>query len=296
MAPNGQESLYSSLSSEKWWLKNLTANYAFSKADTKDLLTISKDLDLASTTILSLSISVSGSSAGQSIENLKGAIKFFRTGGAFLEVRGLLNDYKNLTIVETAELQKQISLNELELGYVEKRLKQYEELKKRYPSSSDVGTKFMIDGKDGNSKFLPIDAQIIACNTDVNRIKEVLERLRGQLIGIETLKSFNDEAEPLMRKNYDGLALIKQLLGIVSKMQLQLSGVEFSSKQQLTRVNAELLSINEKYETGLSANAPPVIKKVAMVKTIVFSIFLILSILLGWHIVKFISLNMRKIT
>ena len=99
-----------------------------------------------------------------------------------------------------------------------------------------------------------------------------------------------------MRKNYDGLASIKQLLGIVSKMQLQLSGVEFSSKQQLARVNAELLSINEKYETGLSANTPPVIKKVAMVKTIVFSIFLILSILLGWHIFKFISLNMRKIT
>jgi len=294
MAPNGQESLYGALSNEKWWLKNLTANYAFSKADTKDLLSISKDLDLASTIILSLTISASGSSAEQSVENLKWAAKFFRTGSAFLELRSLINDYKNLTTIETSELQKQITYNELELSFLEKRLKQYEDLKKRYPSSSDFGAQFLMDGKDGNSKFLPIDAQIIACNSDVNRVKEILERLHAQLLGIDTLKMLNDEAEPLIRKSYDGLILSKQLLDIVSKMMLQLPSSEFSRKQQLARVNAELLLIKERYETGLSANTPPVIKKVGMIKTIAFSIFLVLGMVVSWSAYKVISLNIRK--
>jgi hypothetical protein len=151
-----------------------------------------------------------------------------------------------------------------------------------------------MDGKDGNSKFLPIDAQIIACNSDVNRVKEILDRLNAELLAIDTLKMFNDEAEPLIRKSYDGLILSKQLLDVVSKMMLQLPSSEFSRKQQLARVNAELLLIKERYETGLSANTPPVIKKVGMIKTFAYSIFLVLGVVVSWSAYKVISKKIRK--
>lgn len=49
-APQGQERLFETLSDEQWWQKNVIPSYAISKADTKDLAAISKDLDAASTT------------------------------------------------------------------------------------------------------------------------------------------------------------------------------------------------------------------------------------------------------
>ncbi len=53
-----------------WWSKNLISTYAISKADVKDLANISKDLDSASTTILSLNISAEASAKERSLYNV----------------------------------------------------------------------------------------------------------------------------------------------------------------------------------------------------------------------------------
>ena len=42
--PAGQKQLYKSLANEQWWQKNVVPSYAISKADTKDLAGISRDL------------------------------------------------------------------------------------------------------------------------------------------------------------------------------------------------------------------------------------------------------------
>ena len=84
-APENQTALYKTLASEQWWQKNVVPSYAISKADTKELALISKDLDLASTTILSLTIKVGGPTKEKAIENVRAAATFLRTGGAYLQ-------------------------------------------------------------------------------------------------------------------------------------------------------------------------------------------------------------------
>jgi len=75
------------MSDEKWWQKNVVPTYALSKADTKDLAGISKDLDAASTTIINLTLTAGGKSKELVIDNVRSVAKFLRTGGAYLHLR-----------------------------------------------------------------------------------------------------------------------------------------------------------------------------------------------------------------
>jgi hypothetical protein len=62
VAPD-QLSQYGRLSSAAWWTKNVVPTYSLTKTDTKDLATISKDLqDSGGTNILNLVVTATGSS------------------------------------------------------------------------------------------------------------------------------------------------------------------------------------------------------------------------------------------
>ena len=110
-APQDQGSLYRAMSNEQWWQKNVLPSYALSKADTKDLAGISKDLDAASTTILNLTLTASGSSKEQSIVNVRAASKFLRSGSVYLQIRSMINGYESQTVSTVAELQQKITSN-----------------------------------------------------------------------------------------------------------------------------------------------------------------------------------------
>lgn len=86
------------MANEQWWQKNIVPGFALSKADTKDLAVIGKDLDGASTTILNFTLTTSGSSKQQAIDNVRAASQFLRSGGAYLQLLSLLSDYETQTI------------------------------------------------------------------------------------------------------------------------------------------------------------------------------------------------------
>lgn len=88
--PEEKMAIYRQMSSNDWWQKNVTAAYAMSKSDTKDLATISKDLDSASTQILSLNISSGGATRDKAYDNVRAASQFLLTGGAYLQVKSML--------------------------------------------------------------------------------------------------------------------------------------------------------------------------------------------------------------
>lgn len=73
-----QSQLYRTLSNEQWRQKNVVPSYAISKADAKDQAEISKDLDAASTVILSLTISNGGHTKEKATDNVK---EVANTGG-----------------------------------------------------------------------------------------------------------------------------------------------------------------------------------------------------------------------
>ena len=283
-APKGQEGLYQAMSSLEWWQKNITPSYAMSKADAKDLAGVSKDLDAASTTILSLSITTGGSTKASSMENARSAAQFLRTGGAYLQLYSLINHWENVTVNFAADIQRQMTSAEMNLVYEQIRVKNLEDLHKRFPGSANQGQQ-VVDAKDSGAKYLPLTTQIIAANSDINKSKEQLLRLGNRLDQIEIVNSFLGEAKPLLEGTTDGLLLVSQFMRIERALKSNVSKGTFHQKEVLDQLHFQLSEIKSRFTTGLEANTAPTSKKTGMMKATASSsaaaFFLMLLALLG---------------
>jgi hypothetical protein len=289
-APKDQENLYRAMSSPDWWQKNITPSYALSKADTKDLAGVSKDLtDSASTTILSLTVTAQGSTKANSLENVRAAAKFLRTGGAYLQIRNILNGYESETVSTVADIRKKITTTEINLGYQQLRVKNLEDLHKRFLGSANVGQQVVVDVKDSGAKYLPLTTQIIAANSDINQSKEDLVRLHDRLAQIEVLKNFLEEVRPLVEKTPDGLDLVGQLLLIEKALQAKVVKGDARQQEVLDQLHAQLSQIKARFTMGLEGNTTPTVSgKKGMVKSTVGGLaglfFLTLFVLLGQRV------------
>lgn len=291
-APEGQAGLYKTLASEQWWQKNVVPSYAISKADTKDLAAISKDLDLASTTILSLTLKAGGPTRDKAIDNVRAASQFLRTGSAYLQLRNILNSYETETISTVADLQKRITTAEIEMGYQVQRAKSLEDLNKRFPGGNNTSNQ-VVDPKDSGAKYLPLATQIIAINNDINQSKESLMRLRDRLNQIAQIKLFLEEASPLAEKTYDGIFLGDELLAIETKMRAKLPKDDIKQQEVFDQLRTQLLSVKSRFTKSLDANTAPTVSKKGMIKStaggLAGAFFLMLLVLLGqrvWSSVK----------
>jgi len=285
--PENQAGLYKSLASEQWWQKNVIPSYAISKADVKDLAAISKDLDAASTTILSFTVMASGGTKEKSIENVRAAANFLRTGSAYLQLRSILNGYETETISSEADLQKQITTTEIEIGYQVQRAKALEDLHKRFPGGNNASNQ-VVDLKDSGAKYLPLATQIIAVNNDINLSKEVLQRSKDRLMQITLIKIFLEEASPLAQNTYDGIILGDGLLAIEAKLRAKLPKDDAMQQEVFDQLHTQLLSVKSRFTKSLDANIAPTSSKEGMIKTTVggsaAAFFLMLLVLLGQRV------------
>ena len=286
-APQDQASLYRAMSNEQWWQKNVLPTYALSKADTKDLAGISKDLDAASTTILSLTLTASGSSKEQSIVNVRASAKFLRSGSAYLQIRSLLNGYESQTVSAVADVQQKITSTQIEMGYQQERVKSLEELHKRFPGGANISGQ-VVDPKDSGAKYLPLATQIVAVNNDINGSKENLARLHKRLEQIGLIKTFIEQAIPLQDQTFDGLALDDQLLVIEGSLRSKLAKGDANGQELLDQLHSQLLAIQVRFTKGLEANTAPTASKKGMIKStaggLVAAFFLMLLALLGQRV------------
>lgn len=253
---NNQLWLYKQMSSDQWWKKNVLLSFALSKADTKDLAGVSKELDLASTTILSFTLTASGDSKEGAIDNVRSAANFLLTGSAYLQLRSLLSFYEMQNLSMVAELQQKITSTQIEMAYQLERAKSLEELYKRFPGGGSSAQQ-VVDPKDSGAKYLPLTTQIIAVNNDINTSKESLIRLQKRIDQITLAKTFLEQALPLQDQTFDGLALNKQLLEVESNLRTKLSKDDSNGTQFLNELRYQLLLIQARFTKGIEANTPP---------------------------------------
>lgn len=292
-APEGQAELYRTLAGDQWWQKNAIPSYALSKADTKDLAGISKEFDGASTTILSVAVNASGSSKEGAVNAVRGAAQFLRTGGAYLQIRSLLNGYEGEVISAAGEIQRKITSTKIEMGYQQQRAKSLEDLYKRYPNNSSAGQQ-VVGPKESAAKYLSITTQIIAANNDINQSKEVLNRMDDRLSQLALIKSFLDEALPKIETTFDGLVLDKELLAIEAVLRTKIGKDDSKQQEILDQIRSQLLMIQARFTKGLEANTAPTSSgKKGMIKSIAGGLagglFLVLLLLLCqrvWSSVK----------
>lgn len=284
--PENQVPLYRAMSNEQWWQKNVVPTYALSRADTKELASIGKELEGASTTILNLTLNASGASRDEAIYNVRSASYFLRSGGAYLQIRSLLNALESQSLNAVAELRQKITTAQIEMNYQQERARSLEELLKRFPGGLNSNGQ-VVDPKDSGAKYLPLSTQIIAANNDINNSKELLGRLQKRLAQNEVVKQFIEKAAPLQNQSFDGLKLSLELKDLEVNMRSKLSKDDVYGHEFLDQLHSQLTVIQVRFTKGLEANTAPIAKKRGMIKATlsgsVISLFIVFAILFAFR-------------
>jgi hypothetical protein len=255
-------SQYNRLASAAWWQKNVVPTYSLTKADTKDLATISKDLQEAGgTNILNLVVTATGSSRETAEVNVDISTRFIKQGLAYLSIKNLINGYESQVLNYDADLQKKILDAEVELKFMRERAKNLEALRQRFPQNAAVGSQQIVDLKDSSAKYMPISTQLVAINTDINNTVESLQRMKDQLAQMNVLRDFVSQALPIVAKDTNGLALADALLAVEASMRQGLAPEDTNGLQMLNGIEATLVGFRTSFTKGLDTDLVPQVSR-----------------------------------
>jgi len=285
--PQGQESLYRTLSNADWWQKNALATYGMSKADTKDLASTA-GLESAGTSIVSITLTAGGSTRDKAIENARGAKNFLLQGASYLAIKSMFSAQESQLISADAGISQKINAAQVELAYQQERLKSLETLAKRFPGEQRTVSQ-VVDPKDSGAKYMPISTQIIAANTDINGSKESLERLKDAQAQMAILRTWVKQVSPLMNgESYDGIALTQKLLEQESQLRATLNSSDPKSLAFVDGLRSTLLANDVRFSKGFEMNTAPTASKKGMIKAtaggLAAAFFLMLLVLLGQRV------------
>jgi hypothetical protein len=203
------------------------------------------------------------------------------SGGAYLQLRNVLNGYESEAIATRAEIDRQISATQIELAYLQARAVSLEGLLKRFPADQKQAGQ-VVDPKDSGAKYLPIGTQIIAVNTEIHQKRELLSRLSDRLTQIEITKRFLQEAIPQSRSQFDGVQLASQLLELERGIRQDLPPADLKARLPLDLLRARILTIKDRFTNGLQASMAPTAKKRGMIKSTAAGTALGLGLALTW--------------
>lgn len=256
------EDNWSALKEPSWWQKNVVPAYSLSKADTKDLAAISKDLqDSEGQTILSLTVNANGSTKEKALSRLDEATRFIREGSVYLLLKGQIIGYEAKLLNGDADLQKRITDAEVELRYLRDRARNLESLRQRFPQNVAVGSQQIVDLKDSNAKYMPISTQLVAVNTDINNAEESLKRMRDQQAQMIVLRDYVAKARPQLEKETNGLKLADGLLQIDSQMRKVADVKDMNTLQTLNDIRAQVVQVQARFTKGLESGSSPYVTR-----------------------------------
>lgn len=239
------------MSSEMWWDKNVIPTYSLTKKDTKELLGINKDLqDSEGNKILNLVVKADATNKDDSVKNLNVAINFISSGSAYLAYKNLITNYTTRVITSDSTNEKNLKDLEIELGFLEQRAKNLNQLKAQFPSQTSSSNQ-VVDPKDSGAKYLPLSTQIIATNSDINAIKERLLRLKNEQQKFRVMKMFNEGAIQLVNSEFDGIQLGNNLLELTKKISSQIEKLNLNEQLAINTISSEIVAIQTKYTYGL---------------------------------------------
>ena len=257
-----QENMYATMSDTKWWIKNVQPTYSLTKADTKDLATVGKELqENGSTNILNLVITTSARSKETAEANINIATQFIKSGSAYLTIKNLIKGYESQVLNSDANLQKQIADSERDLKYMRERSRNLESLRQRFPQNATATTQQVVDAKDSNAKYMPISTQLVAINTEINNTVESLAKLHDQQIKEGTLRDFVNQALPIINKETNGLELVSILLDVVANMRKSVSSEDVNAQLALNDLEATLVSARTNFTNSLDTDLTPQITR-----------------------------------
>jgi hypothetical protein len=236
---------------EIFWKEHVKPITLLNKSDGKDLLDASS-LNADGSKIASIQIFTKVSSIGDPARQLEQIKDDFILGIKFVLARDLIREIDLEALTINNEMKSKYSTSEIELEYLQKRIKNLHKLKNQFPGSISIGTQ-VVDAKDSGSKYLPITTQIIAATTDANNLVEALARYEDAASKSVVKVLFVKKAKPLLPSDNHNPLLLQDLLSICEQIASNLSDpnqmLEIEHiKQRLAAI--QITKINRLTESG----------------------------------------------
>jgi hypothetical protein len=303
LSPSETTSILKKIRSPLWWDKNFRPVYAVTKADSKDMLPQSTDLrELGATKIINFSMTSRGVSAQNALHNAQIESAFFITGATYYSLRSLIKGYESTIDVDEVTIFKSISDAEVNLTLLNKRKKSLSEIAARYKgqqvssaSIQNIGAgNQTIAANAANSKFLPINSQLIALDLDIDQQIQLLELSRSQLAQVDFLKSYLIEARKILNQSYDGVDLTRQAIEALAISKQSLSKDNIYALQKANAVYLDLTNILNGYNKTLDINISPNPRRGGMLKVFIQGIALGFFLALFYLFSKYILVRYEQ--
>jgi hypothetical protein len=125
----------------------------------------------------------------------------------------------------------------------------------------------------------------VAVQSDINANEEQLIRMQDQLAHIKVTSDFVTPALPLVAKEFNGLALVDQLLKIEADLRKTAPADDSNAQQALNTIQAQLISTKTFFSKGLESRlAPSVRKTFGLIPAAAIGLFLGLLLALAWAV------------
>jgi hypothetical protein len=207
--------------SEGLWKSAIKVNSLVGKSDAKDIL---DPASLKSSRFNIYAIEMIGEANAMLLakERVKEISNYFINGTVFIDLRDLVRRYELEVATTDAKLGTKILNTEVELVYIERRIKNLTELKRQFPATitGQNNSMQLMDNKDSASKYLPVLTQIIAATADHNNQLELLQRYKEEGAQMRIYSSFVEKAKPFIDgglKDPKLLANLSRILGEAKK-------------------------------------------------------------------------------
>lgn len=255
------EAQYRVMTSGQWWAKNVVPTFSISKADTKDLASVSKNLQDEASTILNLVVTTKGGSKDDALAHITSATQFIKQGSAYLSIKNLVQGWDYQILNTEASLAKKITDTEVDLRYLRQRAANLESMRQRFPQNVTVSTQQVVDLKDSSAKYMPISTQLVAVNADINKANEDLERMHNEIAQTKVMAEFVAQAKPVVDQSADGLAVVDQLVEISKNIRASLEANDVNGNQQLNNIDADLVSVRTNFQRSLDTDLIPQVSR-----------------------------------
>ena len=262
------------LSSPEWWSKHAVPTYGLSKTDTKNLAAMEDDLKGQSTRIVNVKISAEGPTKPLALKRAETTVEYLRRTSLFLRLKTLLNAYQTEAKLQKVGLEKNLIDRDIELRFLEERIQSLEALMMSQTNKNDGG-KIIVDVRNGDAKFLPLDTQLNALKLEVDSLKESRKRVEEAFVRNDLLDRFVVAAKPTLDENKaaDGLTLLKKLQVIYDGLSVEIPQSDWVRRSAVERIHGDLVAIESRFSNQMPELSRSVQRKIPFLPAIMGGAF-----------------------
>lgn len=251
-------SLQKAMITGEWWKKAVVPTYSLTKAETKELVGISKEVqDLESTRIQSFVVRVSGKTLSDAKQDIGFVVNFIRTGAIFADASAIVLNLQNKVVRSISRIELDVTRALREMSVMTERRDRIYALRKEFPNENVVSQ--VVDVNEGVAKFLPIATQLVAVLTDINLLDEKLLRLQQEKSQLELASEFVTRANVVLKSGFQNQSLIADLLNLEGEIRKNIPSNDLSKMIVLDEIKNSLVIIQASYTLGLQQFSPPAV-------------------------------------